>query len=830
MYDGDTPLAERRAGALTLDRELLRELLGQEELRELLDPDALADLELSLQALTEERHATTLDGVHDLLRRLGDLGADEVAARTVGGAPVAGPWLAELAAARRAVRTRIAGDERWIAVEDVARYRDGVGIAPPVGVPAAFLGPTVAALDGLLSRWARTHGPFLTPEPARRWGLPVGVDRRRPRAARRRRHPPARGVPARWRRARVVRSGGPAPAPAALPGTAPARGRTGRSGRAGSIPAGLARDRARRRQPAAVSRYGRTRAPGRGRRPAGRSADPGVRAGTRRPAGTDPRVPAATPGRARRPRRGRLGGAGEPRPRRWPDRARPARARGPASQSDRSTAPSGPTDIGTTRSASTWPAAGPRSIATCSRLRVVAGTGRCSTRCGTWSGPARSPTTRSRRCGPCAGSEPAAATVRGGRPGQGVSPRSGHPRPPGAGRSFRRRPRRPRPSGSMPSAWPCSSATAIVTREAVAAEGIDGGFSAVYPVLRAMEDAGRIRRGYFVDGLGAAQFALAGALDRLRAVRDGADPPTGGADYLVAAADPANPYGAALPWPRRGEADRRPYQRAAGAYVVLVDGAAALYLDRGGSSLQVLPAGDDPDVALAAARALHGLVARRTTSRAGDPQGRWRRRGRLGVPSDPARCRLRGRLPRPRAPWRSPGERPVRAPVERRSSGSLNARGRHALPDRGRPAAVPRGADGRGGTGRGSRRGSPGPAHRRARDHGRRCPRQEPPDPLRQRAGDPDPPADERDAGIATGRASAGAGRRHGPDSSSRSRAPSRSASTRRSSSSSSSEPKRSIRRSRSSARTSWPQSSTPTRRSGACAIRCAPTRPWPRR
>ena len=141
MYDGDTPMAERRAGALTLDRDLLRELLGQEELRELLDPDALADLELSLQALAEDRQATTLDGVHDLLRRLGDLSASEVAARTEGGATVAGPWLDELAVARRAVRTRIAGDDRWIAIEDVARYRDGVGITPPVGIPAAFLGP-----------------------------------------------------------------------------------------------------------------------------------------------------------------------------------------------------------------------------------------------------------------------------------------------------------------------------------------------------------------------------------------------------------------------------------------------------------------------------------------------------------------------------------------------------------------------------------------------------------------------------------------------------------------------------------------------------------------
>jgi ATP-dependent Lhr-like helicase len=148
----------------------------------------------------------------------------------------------------------------------------------------------------------------------------------------------------------------------------------------------------------------------------------------------------------------------------------------------------------------------------------------------------------------------------------------------------------------------------VLTREAVAGEGVEGGFAGVYPILRALEEAGRIRRGYFVDGLGAAQFALAGALDRLRAVREPADRPAEAAIHLLAAADPANPYGAALPWPRRGEADRRPLQRAAGAYVVLVDGVAALYLERGGSTLQTLAPADDPDVAAAAVRALAALV------------------------------------------------------------------------------------------------------------------------------------------------------------------------------------------------------------------------------
>ncbi len=127
-------------------------------------------------------------------------------------------------------------------------------------------------------------------------------------------------------------------------------------------------------------------------------------------------------------------------------------------------------------------------------------------------------------------------------------------------------------------------------------------------VLRMLEEGGRIRRGYFVDGLGAAQFALAGALDRLRAVRDVDEGGRTPSVHVLAAADPANAYGAALGWPRRGDDDRRPFQRAAGAYVVQVDGVVALYLERGGSTLQTLPAADDPAVAEAAVRGLATLV------------------------------------------------------------------------------------------------------------------------------------------------------------------------------------------------------------------------------
>ncbi|MGZ8564083.1 MAG: Lhr family helicase, partial [Candidatus Limnocylindria bacterium] len=145
----------------------------------------------------------------------------------------------------------------------------------------------------------------------------------------------------------------------------------------------------------------------------------------------------------------------------------------------------------------------------------------------------------------------------------------------------------------------------VVTREAVGAEGISGGYASVYPVLRAMEESGRARRGYFVAGLGAAQFALPGAVDRLRAARDDDDPSV----RILAATDPAQPYGAALAWPRDAGDERLPLQRAAGAYVVIVDGRAALYLERGGRGLITLPAASDPEVRDRAIGALPLLVS-----------------------------------------------------------------------------------------------------------------------------------------------------------------------------------------------------------------------------
>ncbi len=607
MYDGDAPLAERRAGALTLDRDLLRELLGQEELRELLDPEALADLELGLQALAEDRRATTPDQLHDLLRRLGDLSAEEVAARVDGGARAADAWLTELAASRRAVHARIGGEDRWIAIEDVARYRDAVGVAPPAGVPHAFLGATTAALEGLLARWARTHGPFLTPEPAARWRLPVGVVsdalerlltagsvvrgefrpdgaerewcdpdvlrllRRRSLARLRREVEPvepaalARFLPG-WHRVAAI-----ADAPAPLRGTAALERLAEVIDQLAGLPipaSVLERDvlpaRVPGYQPRLLDELGAL----------GEVAWVGQGSLGR----DDGRIALLRPGRELLRPTATVDGGERPATERH-DRIRAhLRHRGASFYRELFAAAGGGTDRDVLDALWDLVWAGEITNDTFAPLRAL----------------------RWKRTG------------RDRRPRAGRLTSLGPPEAAGrwslvhgddAGRTA------PVTERLHAIALALLDRYGVVTREAVASEGIEGGFSAVYPVLRALEEAGRIRRGYFVEGLGAAQFAQAGAIDRLRAARGGERGTNDRRVHLLAAADPANPYGAALAWPRRGEEDRRPLQRAAGAYVVLVDGEPALYLDRGGGSLQTLPAWDDPERALAAVRGLAALLA-----------------------------------------------------------------------------------------------------------------------------------------------------------------------------------------------------------------------------
>jgi len=612
MYEGDAPLAERRAGALALDRDLLRELLGQEELRELLDPEALADLELSLQVLTEDRRIDSPDHLHDVLRRLGDLSTIEVEARVESGAPAA-DWLAGLATARRAVEIRTGGEVRWIAIEDVARFRDGIGAAPPAGVPEAFLAPAPAALDGLLARWARTHGPFLAPGPARRWNLPVGVvedalerlghagtvvrGEFRPGGSEREWCDPE--VLRQLRRrslARLRREVEPV-APETLGRFLPAW----QGVEAVAIPDGTHAAPAPLRGTAALERVAEV-------------VD--QLSGVPIPASVLERdvLPARIPGY--QPRiLDELGSLGEVA---WIGRGSLGRDDGrvvlyrpgreailPAGPADGVERPSGPRHDAIREHLATRGASFYRAI------HAAAGGGPDRDVLDAlwdlvWAGEVTNDTFAPLR---------ALRWKRPARAGSGSRlPRAGRLTslgpPEAAGRWSL-----VEPSGASPTERLHATALGlldrhgVVVREAVMAEGHDGGFAGIYPVLRAFEESGRIRRGYFVEGLGAAQFALSGAIERLRGLRDGpsaiGDAPT---VHVLAAADPANPYGAALPWPRRGDDDRRPLQRAAGATVVLVDGVAALYLDRGGRSMQTLPAFDDPDVARAAIAALRASL------------------------------------------------------------------------------------------------------------------------------------------------------------------------------------------------------------------------------
>ena len=178
MYEGDNPLAERRAAALSLDQGLLAELLGRAELRELLDPAVLAAVELELQRLDPERRARGLEGVADLVRLIGPLSTAEVAARVPDeSAEEAEGWLLALAEARRVVQVRVAGEPRWAAVEDVPRLRDGLGVPVPPGTPNAFLDEVTDPLADLVGRYARCHGPFTVSDVAERWGLGSAVVR-----------------------------------------------------------------------------------------------------------------------------------------------------------------------------------------------------------------------------------------------------------------------------------------------------------------------------------------------------------------------------------------------------------------------------------------------------------------------------------------------------------------------------------------------------------------------------------------------------------------------------------------------------------------------------
>jgi ATP-dependent helicase Lhr and Lhr-like helicase len=605
MYEGDAPLAELRAQALTVDPSQLRALLGEVELRELLDQDAVTDLELSLQHLVRERAARHPDGVHELLLRLGDLTADEIRTRSAEPAAV-DEWLSTLVTERRVLDVRIAGDRRFIAAEDAGRYRDALGVGLPLGLPAAFLTSDDAdPLVSLLRRYARTHGPFVAGDPARRFGLaePPVVDALRRLAeagtiVEGQFRPGQSG--SEWMDTGVLRT---------LRGRSLARLRRevepvepDALGRFATLWHGI--DSPERGQAAlleAIAKLEGAFVP---------ASDLETRILPARVAKYDSRDLDALLGSgavmwmgggALGPKDGRIAlflaehfSLLRPTQETRPDRPIHDRLR----------------EVLQARGASFFP------------QLLAAARGGFAPELGdalwdlVWAGEVTNDAFHAVRA--------LLAPVRRSRRNSASAGRAAHLR------SLERFTVRDDVAGrwSLTEAagdapiTPTERATAqirqllerhgVLTREIVRSEGTGGGFAAAYGILKAMEDAGRIRRGYFVAGLGAAQFALPGAVDRLRAARELPEEPHA---VVLAATDPANPYGAALSWSERAEG-RKP-MRTAGALVVLVDGRLAGWLGRGEEQLLTFVA-DEADAAptrhaLAAALAAEVGPDRRTT-------------------------------------------------------------------------------------------------------------------------------------------------------------------------------------------------------------------------
>ncbi|MFD9423397.1 MULTISPECIES: DEAD/DEAH box helicase [unclassified Streptomyces] len=607
LYEGDSPLAERRAAALSLDSHLLAELLGQAELRELLDADVLTELEQELQWLTEDRKIKDVEGVADLLRVLGPLTEAELADR--GAQP---PWAPELMSARRAIKVRIAGADHWAAIEDAGRLRDALGTALPVGVPEAFTEPVKDPLGDLLARFARTHGPFTSTRAAERFGLGTAVtDGALQRLSASGRtvqgefHPA--GIGQEWCDATVLRrlrrrslaalrhELEPVP-PAALAAFLPQWQHLGGNSLRGID--GLARAIEQLQgAPVPASALEKLILPSRvtGYTPAmldeltttgevvwaGAGALPGKDGWlSLYPADSAPLLlPPPHPLEQSALHESVLtvlsGGYG-------------LFFRQIADQVRATTHP----DCTDPQLADAlWDLAwsGRLTNDTLAPLRSLLGSGRTA---GSTAHRARRSVPRGRY-----GSLTAAA-----RPASRTGP------PTVSGRWSLLPPAEPEPTHRAHAlARTLLDRHGVVTRGAVQAEGVEGGFSATYRILAAFEDNGQARRGYVVEGLGAAQFAMDGAVDRLRAAstaRDRTDPGTAPRALVLAAADPANAYGAALPWPEPPDGAGHKPGRKAGALVVLVDGELTLYMERGGKTLLAWPSDPDSPALRAAAEAL----------------------------------------------------------------------------------------------------------------------------------------------------------------------------------------------------------------------------------
>ncbi|WP_124285376.1 DEAD/DEAH box helicase [Streptomyces sp. ADI92-24] len=612
LYEGDSPLAERRAAALSLDSHLLAELLGQAELRELLDADVLTELERELQWLTEDRRIKDIEGVADLLRVLGPLTTAELTER--GAEP---PWAQELSSARRAIRVRIGGGEHWAAIEDAGRLRDALGTALPVGVPEAFTEPVKDPLGDLLARYARTHGPFTSTAAAARFGLGTAVtDGALQRLAASGRivqgefHPA--GIGQEWCDATVLRrlrrrslaalrhELEPVP-PAALAGFLPQWQHLGSNSLRGID--GLARAIEQLQgAPVPASALEKLVLPGRvtGYSPAlldeltttgevvwaGAGALPGkdgwlsLYLADSAPLLLAPPRPLELSALHESVLTALTGGYGlffrqiadQVRATTHPDCTDPHLA-------------DALWDL-------TW--SGRLTNDTLAPLRSLLGSGRTA---GSTAHRARRNVPRGRYGSLTAAARPASRTGPPTVSGRWSLLPAAEPDPTHRAHALART---------------LLDRHGVVTRGAVQAEGVEGGFSAAYRVLSVFEDNGQARRGYVVEGLGAAQFAMDGAVDRLRAAstaRDRREPGAAPQALVLAAADPANAYGAALPWPEPPDGAGHKPGRKAGSLVVLVDGELTLYMERGGKTLLAWPT-DPEDPALRAAAAALAAAAR----------------------------------------------------------------------------------------------------------------------------------------------------------------------------------------------------------------------------
>jgi ATP-dependent Lhr-like helicase len=610
LYDGDAPLAERRAQALSVDQSQLRELIGDAELRELLDADAMEDIERQLQRLDPRFQARSPDGIHDMLLALGDLSEEEVRARTVSDAAASG--VDTLLSARRLVKVRLAGELRCIAVEHASRYRDALGTPLPLGLPETLLEPVRDPLGDLALRYARTHAPFTSADFALRYGLAPEIAEQvlirltgeqrllegefRPGGTRRE-----------WTDADVLRQ---------LRRRSLARLRREVEpvdqavlGRFMMVWQGIAR----RRQgadalldaieqlqgaPLAASILETEILPSRVERFSPADLDAVLAAGEVVWVGVEPLGE----------RDGRVAlYFADHAPRLLP----PREVQPPAAST------------GSGRQALILKYLRGRGASFFVALHEAAGGGYPAETVASlwdlvWQGLITNDSLHALR----AVTRPKATSRRRlDRTSPAVSFRSRRLVPPSAEGRWSLVADR----ATSPTAWAASMARqllarhGVLTREAAIAEAVPGGFGLLYPVLKAMEESGRIRRGYFVAGLGATQFALPGGLDLLRSLRDaplhsrspqnplstqslggsadsvrsaanvssdaGDEGETGAEVAVLSATDPANPYGATLKWygggqPETLEAGRGP-TRSVGAIVIIVDGALAAYLARG---------------------------------------------------------------------------------------------------------------------------------------------------------------------------------------------------------------------------------------------------------